>query len=76
MVSYVLGVQDKLSKMASLAAEHVREAQADQKRWYDRNARQREFQTGDLVIVLLPTSEGVLSAQRKGPYPSYRRQGV
>ena len=43
VVSYVLGVQDKLSKMAYLAAEHLREAQADQKRWYDRNAQQRDF---------------------------------
>ena len=57
MVSYLLGVQDKLSKMASLAAEHLHEAQADQKRRYDRNAWQREFQTGDLVMVLLLTSE-------------------
>ena len=40
VVSYVLGVHNKLSKMAALAAEHLREAQADQKRWYDRNARQ------------------------------------
>eukprot|EP00731_Ephydatia_muelleri_P006689 Em0003g937a len=63
VVSYVLGVQDKLSKMASLAAEHLCEAQADQKHWYDRNARQREFQTGDLVMVLLTTSVGALTAQ-------------
>eukprot|EP00731_Ephydatia_muelleri_P009850 Em0005g436a len=33
VVSYVLGVQNKLSKMAALAAEHLREAQVDQKRW-------------------------------------------
>ena len=75
VVSYVLGVQDKLSKMASLAAEHLREAQADQKRLYDRNARQREFQMGDLVMVLLPTSEGVLTAQWKGPYPVLQNTG-
>ena len=75
VVSYVLGVQNKLSKMAALAAEHLREAQADQKRWYDRNARQREFQMGDLVMVLLPTSEGALTAQWKGPYPILQKIG-
>ena len=60
MVSYVLRVQNKLSKMAA-PAEHRREAQVDQKRWYDHNARQREFQTGGMVMVL--------TAQLKGPYP-------
>ena len=60
MVSYVLGVQNKLSKMAA-PAEHRREAQVDQKRWYDHNARQREFQTGGMVMVL--------TAELKGPYP-------
>ena len=75
VVSYVLGVQNKLSKMASLAAEHLHEAQVDQKRWYDCNARQQEFQTDDLVMVLLPTSDGALTAQWKGPYPVLQKTG-
>ena len=28
----------------------------EQKRWYDRNAREREFNEGDQVLVLLPTT--------------------
>ena len=46
VVSYVLGVQDKLGKMSSLAAENLQRAQKQQKMWYDGNARQWEFQIG------------------------------
>ena len=76
VVSYVLGVQDKLAKMSSLAAENLQRAQKQQKMWYDGNARQREFQIGDLVLVLLPTSAGALTAQWKGPYPILQKIGA
>ena len=42
------------------------------KRWYDRTAREREFQQGGLVLVLvlLPTSTHKLLTKWKGPYPT------
>ena len=76
VVSYVLGVQEKLAKMSSLAAENLQRDQKQQKLWYDGNARQREFQIGDLVWVLLPTSAGALTAQWKGPTLYCRRLGL
>ena len=44
IVSYVLSIQEKLAKMLMLAQENLTKAQAQQKRWYDQNAREREFQ--------------------------------
>ena len=68
VVSYVLTVQEKLGKMAQLAGENLAKAQQQQKRWYDRNARERAFKAGDHVLVLLPTSTNKLLAQWQGPY--------
>ena len=63
VVSYVLAVQQKLASMSDVVRENLGEAQRRQKVWYDRNARPREFKPGDLVLVLLPTSAGSLTAQ-------------
>ena len=62
VVSYVLAVQQKLASMSDLVRDNLSEAQRRQKVWYDRNACQREFKPGDLVLVLLPTSAGSLTA--------------
>ena len=72
IVSYVLSIQEKLAKMSELARENLTKAQAQQKRWYDRNAREREFQPGEHVLVLLPTSTHKLLAKWQGPYPVRR----
>ena len=47
IVSYVLSVQERLSKMSELVKDNLAQAQVEQKQWYDHNARQREFKDGD-----------------------------
>ena len=59
--------------MSELARENLTKAQAQQKRWYDRNAREREFQPGEHVLVLLPTLTHKLLEKWQGPYPVRRR---
>lgn len=59
--------------MSELARENLSRAQQQQKRWYDRIARDREFEPGDHVLVLLPTSTSKLLAQWHGPYPVKRQ---
>ena len=54
--------------MADLVYKNMVKAQADQKRWYDRNARPHKFEPGDQVLVLLPTSTSKLLAQWQGSY--------
>ena len=68
-----MAVQEKMATMVELVNDNVVKAQKEQKRWYDRNARERRFQVGDQVVVLLPTSTNKLLAQWQGPYPVLRR---
>lgn len=56
--------------MSELAQENLATAQAKQKSWYDQNARMCEFQPGDQVLVLLPTS-----TQKLDPYQVVQRKG-
>ncbi|CAN7948380.1 unnamed protein product, partial [Ixodes hexagonus] len=42
--------------------------QLKQKQWYDEKSRKREFQRGDKVLVLLPSSEKKLYAEWRGPF--------
>nr|KAG5694954.1 hypothetical protein BaRGS_031237 [Batillaria attramentaria]KAG5695632.1 hypothetical protein BaRGS_029122 [Batillaria attramentaria] len=56
-----------LGNKASLEKERSR-----QKRYYDKNARNRKFVIGDKVLVLLPTSTNKLLAQWQGPFEVLR----
>ena len=73
VVSYVLDVQEKLARMSELVVDNLKEAQKQQKRWYDSNARMREFKDGDQVLVLLPSSTSKLLASWQGPYVVKKR---
>ena len=57
VVSYVLEVHEKLEKMSVIVRQNLETAQKVQKTWYDKNVRQREFNEGDEVLVLLVKSE-------------------
>ena len=46
-----------------------------QKLWYDQKAREREFKTGEEVLVLLPTTSSKLLAQWQWPYCVLHRVG-
>ena len=72
-MSYVLMVQERLEKLRDIVHGNLTDAQTTQKQWYDRNARHREFQPGDQVLILLPTSNNKLLAEWRGPYPVVRK---
>ena len=65
VISYVLTIQEQLARLRHIVRE--------KKAWYDRQARRREFQQGDRVLVLLPTSTKKLLASWSGPYPITRQ---
>ena len=73
VVSYILTIQEWLTKLRDVVRENLEDAQAPQKTWYDCHARNREFNPGDKVLVLLPTSTNKLLASLRGPYPVVRR---
>ena len=68
-------MQELLSTLADLVAHNLSQAQEAQKKWYDKSARNRTLQTGDQVLVLLPTSTNKLLAEWEGPYTITRRIG-
>ena len=75
VVSYVLAMRKKLDKMTELVHENLSRAQKQQKAWYDKTARVREFGVDERVIVLLPISTHKLRAQWQGPYTVVKRIG-
>ena len=75
VVSYVMGVQEKLAKLSGLVRENLAAAQKQQKQWDDCNTREREFQSGQRVLVLLHTSSNKPLAEWQGPYTILRHRG-
>ena len=74
-MSHVLCMRDKMMQMMELVQWNLSTAQEKQKNWYDQVARHREFNVGDQVLVLLPTSSNKLLAQWQGPYEVVKRVG-
>lgn len=75
ILSYVLQMRDRLEKYREEAKVNLERAQQDQKRWYDKRARQRELKPGQQVLLLLPTCSNKLLARWQGPYPVLRKMG-
>ena len=63
VVSHVLSIREKMEKMTDIVQENLQLAQTAQKKWYDRHAREQSFQTGEQVLLLLPSSTSKLMAQ-------------
>ena len=64
---YVLELKERLEHTKQIARKELRKAQRYQKRHYDFRARQRQFEKGDMVLVLLPKETNKLLMQWKGP---------
>ncbi len=75
IVQYVLEMRDRLEQYREQAKENLQEKQQAQKRWYDQHARLRQFQPGQKVLLLLPTSTSKLLAKWQGPYTVVRKMG-
>ena len=59
--------------MVEVVKQNLMEGQRKQKEWYDKEARHREFEVGDTVLVLFPTSASKLLARWQGPYQITKR---
>ena len=68
VLSHIMLVRERLEEMSELVRENLKEAQKRQKKWYDQNARERELEPDEEVLVLLPTSSNKLLAHWQGPY--------
>ncbi len=75
VVAYVVKMRERLELMTALAQEHMRSAQANQKTWYDKKARDKICHPGQKVLLLLPTSNSKLLARWQGPYKITKHLG-
>ena len=75
VVSHVLTIRDRLTSMTDLVKANMDKAQTQQKSWYDRKSKAREFKSDDEVLLLLPSSTNALEAKWMGPYRVVQRVG-
>ncbi len=69
-------MRERLEEMTALAQSHLAEAQIRQKTWYDQSARERQFEPGQKVLVMLPSHESKLLAKWQGPYEVKKKLGT
>ena len=75
LLEYASNLKEKLLDVTRLAADNLKVAQTHMKKWYDSKARTRNFETGEEVLVLLPSPNSPLSARYCGPYPILKKVG-
>ena len=68
VIEHVLDIRTKLSECTKLAQEHLKDSQSKMKLWYDQTSRDKSFEEGEEVLVLLPTSSRSLEARWQGPF--------
>ena len=72
---FVIDLRDRLEQTCKLARDELGKSSARMRRYYNRGARARKFNVGDLVLLLLPTDHNKLLMQWKGPFPVIEKVG-
>ncbi|GFW28724.1 retrovirus-related Pol polyprotein from transposon 412 [Trichonephila clavipes] len=67
VVDYVFELINRMKRCQKLAILHMEDAKQKQKLWYDRRTVKRQFQLGELVLVIAPSRPNKLSVQWVGP---------
>ena len=62
-----------LASMVNEAHENLVTKQKKMKTWYDQKSRVHDYDVGDEVLVLLPTSAKSLEAEWQGPFKVKRK---
>lgn len=75
VIEHVERLQERAKKVWPTVREHMEKAQAAQARTYNRGASVREFQPGEKVLVLVPTTECKFLAKWQGPFEVVERVG-
>ena len=71
----MLDARQRLSTMRNLARETAEKSRVDSKVWYDKKARLRVYEPGDLVLALFSWPGKPLDTKWKGPYKVLERVG-
>ncbi|KAI2645879.1 Retrovirus-related Pol polyprotein from transposon 17.6 [Labeo rohita] len=75
IIEHVRQMRERIDRVMPLVREHLSKAQQAQQRHYNRAAQPREFQPGDRVMVLVPSSACKFLASWQGPYTVLEKIG-
>ncbi|GFS50080.1 retrovirus-related Pol polyprotein from transposon 17.6 [Trichonephila clavipes] len=67
VVEYILQLNNRLKRCQDIAITRIKECQLKRKTWYDRDAVERKFVEGDLVMVLVTSKQNKLEVNWIGP---------
>nr|XP_054759498.1 uncharacterized protein LOC129265535 [Lytechinus pictus] len=65
---YVIDLQERLESTCEVAKAQLEKSSRKYKKHFDVKAKERRFECGDWVLLLLPTSSNKLLMQWRGPY--------
>lgn len=65
---YVVDLRERLETTLDVAQEELRRSNARYAKYYNCKSKDRKFQPGDKVLLLLPTDSNKLLVQWKGPF--------
>ena len=72
-LQYVADFRHKSSNVSRIARSNLKSSQTKMKIRYDLKTKEREFNPGDKVLVLLPIIGNPLQANYHGPYVTEKR---
>lgn len=73
---YVFELKEKLGKAFEIAHENLEKSHRKQSYYYNKGARDRSFEVGDEVLLMMPTDKNKLLMQWKGPYQVVKKKGT
>ncbi len=65
---YVLDLRERIQDTCELASQELAKVQLRNQGYYNRKTRDRTFQVGEKILLLLPTVHNKMGLQWKGPY--------
>src|SRR5260221_2854740 len=65
---YVLDLRERIQDTCELARQELEKVQLRNQGYYNRKTRDRTFQVGEKILLLLPTVHNKMELQWKGPY--------
>ena len=68
LITHVLEIRRRLPTMQQVVQENLKQAQGNQKRWYDSHSSEQRLEAGDKALVLLPTPGSKLEMKWQGPF--------
>ena len=75
VIEFITETRDNVKEAIDLATTHAQQERVKSKLWYDKKARDKTYDVGDEVLILLPMAKKPLHAKYHGPYVVVEKLG-